>query len=131
MLLSAKSGLYSRSPLLATRKCPYISRVALVTSCCHRQSCLPVQTVQILAPKKVAFLLLEIPSIQNLSTTPRPHNPLENSTVLYGKSWNCFSSFFGSIEARDGNAAIAGGRNTSSETPMRPAGRPKWCQWGW
>lgn len=53
--------------------------------------------------------------------TSLSHNPLENSTVLYGKSWNCFSSFFGSIEARDGKAAIAGGRNTSSETPMRPA----------
>ena len=48
------------------------------------------------------------------------HKPLLNSTVSYGKSLNLSSSFLGEMDARCGKVAIAGGRKTSSEVPIRP-----------
>lgn len=57
---------------------------------------------------------------------PRPpYKPLLNSTSSNGTSWNRSSSFFGEMLARDGKAAMAGGRKTRSDRPIRPAARER------
>lgn len=48
------------------------------------------------------------------------YSPLLNSTVAYFSSLNLGSSCLGSIDARCGKVAIAGGRKTNSEVPIKP-----------